>query len=322
MIENTSNSKNKGLGRGLGSLLGGAQEASPANRPLNIEKHSTTNPQTTKPAIAEVVTEGRVWNVAIDKMVPGTFQPRKTFEKDKLEELAQSIREHGILQPIVARKLSSGKFEIIAGERRWRAAQLAGKHEVPVLLREFSDKEALELAIIENIQREDLNAIEEAEGYFRLANEFALSQQQISERVGRDRATVANAIRLLSLPTIVQKMITEGQLSVGHAKVILSVPDTIKQIDLAKRVLSEKLSVRKLEKIALDINKPTPVQTEDLKSNVTQKLIGGLAEELQKLLSTKVEIDYKNSKGHVRLYFYSDEELTQLVDRLKAECQK
>lgn len=321
MIENASNTKNKGLGRGLGSLLGGGQEISPANRPLNIEKHTATSPQPVK-QIAEVNTEGRVWNVAIDKMIAGAFQPRKTFEKDKLEELAQSIREHGILQPIVGRKLANGKIEIIAGERRWRAAQLAGKHEVPVLIKEFSDKEALELAIIENIQREDLNPIEEAEGYFRLANEFALSQQQISERVGRDRATVANAIRLLSLPGVIQKMISEGQLSVGHAKVILSVPDTIKQIELAKRVLSEKLSVRKLEKVALEMNKPAPVQSEDMKSNVTQKLIGGLAEELQKLLSTKVEIDYKNSKGHVRLYFYSDEELTQLVDRLKAECQK
>lgn len=321
MIENTSNSKNKGLGRGLGSLLGGGQEVSPANRPLNIEKHATPASQPIKQAV-EINTEGRVWNIAIDKMVAGAFQPRKTFEKDKLEELAQSIREHGILQPIVGRKLANGKFEIIAGERRWRAAQLAGKHEIPVLIKEFSDKEALELAIIENIQREDLNPIEEAEGYFRLANEFALSQQQISERVGRERATVANAIRLLSLPNLIQKMIAESQLSVGHAKVILSVPDTIKQIELAKKVLAEKLSVRKLEKVALEMVKPAPTQAEDIKSNVTQKLIGGLAEELQKLLSTKVEIDYKNSKGHVRLYFYSDEELTQLVDRLKAECQK
>ena len=337
MIENNNVSKNKGLGRGLGSLLGGSADLNATHRPLNIEKVTSQpsqksvseasatvqqSPSLAKPIVAEVSTEGRVWNLSIDKLTQGQFQPRKAFEKEKLEELAQSIREHGILQPIVARKLKSGKFEIIAGERRWRSAQLAGLHEVPVLIKEFSDKEALELSIIENIQREDLNQIEEAEGYFRLANEFGLSQQQISERVGKERATVANAIRLLALPSSIQKMIIDSSLSVGHAKVILSVPDTAKQLELAKKVLSEKLSVRKLEKLAQEMLAPKTETKEDLKSNVTQKLIAGLAEELQRLLSTKVEIDYKNSKGQVRLSFYSDEELTQLVDRLKLGCQK
>ena len=197
-------------------------------------------------------------------------------------------------------------------------------HEVPVILRNFNDKEALELAIVENVQREDLNPIEEAEGYSRLITEFKLSQQQVAEKVGKDRATVANAVRLLSLPVEVKEMISANELSVGHAKVLLGLPEPKKQIEFAKKVINEKIAVRKLEKMVQAVVKgadETEEAVSGFDSNVTQRLISGLSEELQKMLGTKVTIDYSNSKGKISIHFYSDDELTNLVDRLKEGWQ-
>lgn len=331
----SSNNKKKGLGRGLGSLLGGpapAVEAPVASSPATPINNVNSTPAPAPAAAPQVVAtpvappvdpESKIWKVAIDKLSPGQFQPRKQFDKEPLQELAQSIKENGILQPIVARRTASGKLEIVAGERRWRASQLAGLHEVPVILKNYDDKQALELAIVENIQREDLNPIEEAEGYSRLISEFKLSQQQVAEKVGRDRATVANAVRLLSLPEQVKEMISGNELSVGHAKVLLSLQDPKKQIEFAKKVLNEKIAVRKLEKMVQAVVKGQEEVEEapTFDSNVTQRLISGLSEELQKMLGTKVNIDYANSKGKISIHFYSDDELTNLVDRLKEGWQ-
>lgn len=332
--QDSSNKKTKGLGRGLGSLLGGASQSEDLNSSKSIAPAgaSAANiPQnqvaTAAPPVqaAPVDPESKIWKVGIDKLSPGEFQPRRAFNKEALSELAQSIRENGILQPIVARKNKAGKLEIIAGERRWRASQMAGLHEVPVILRNYTDKEALELAIVENIQREDLNPIEEAEGYSRLITEFKLSQQQVAEKVGKDRATVANAVRLLALPSEVKLMISQAELSVGHAKVLLGLPDQKKQIELAKKVINEKVPVRKLEKLIQGIVKGNveiqEKQPLNFDSNVTQRLINGLGDELQKLMGTKVNIDYSNSKGKISIHFYSDDELTNLVDRLKEGWQ-
>lgn len=335
-----SSNKKKGLGRGLGSLLGGpsALNEAPAAPAANASQAptNTTNvskavaPSTSAAPVATPVAppvdpESKIWKVAIDKLSPGQYQPRRQFDKEALQELSQSIRENGILQPIVARRISNGKLEIVAGERRWRAAQMAALHEVPVILRSFTDKEALELAIVENIQREDLNPIEEAEGYQRLIQDFKLSQQQVAEKVGKDRATVANAVRLLSLPNEVKDMIAEANLSVGHAKVLLGLPDPKKQIEMAKRVMNEKMPVRKLEKMIQLIAKgQEEAELSDVKSfdsNVTQRLISGLSEELQKIMGTKVSIDYSGSKGKISIHFYSDDELTNMVDRLKEGWQ-
>lgn len=267
--------------------------------------------------------EGKVWQVGIDKLRSGVYQPRKTFEKEPLQELAQSIKENGILQPIIVRKTAGGFFEIVAGERRWRGAQLAGLHEVPVLIKNFEDKEALELAIVENVQREDLNPMEEAEAYSRLAAEFHLSQQQIAEKVGKDRATVANAIRLLALPKEVQEMVAEGRLSVGHAKVLLSLPDPKKQSELAKKVLSEKIAVRKLEKlVSAAVTAPAEGKAPLASQNTMGQLVGALSDELQKMLGTKVQIDYNDGKGQIRISYYSNEELNNVVDKLKLGCQR
>ena len=327
-----SSNKKKGLGRGLGSLLGGPAPSDIPARPASTTAPAgataasapvTATTSAPQPVAPPVDPESKIWKVAIDKLSSGQYQPRRTFEKEPLQELAQSIKENGILQPIVARRTTSGKLEIVAGERRWRASQLAGLHEVPVILKSFTDKEALELAIVENIQREDLNAIEEAEGYSRLITEFKLSQQQVAEKVGRDRATVANAVRLLSLPAEVKEMISKNELSVGHAKVLLSLPDQKKQTELAKKVIKEKVAVRKLEKMVQAIVKGNAEEEApaSFDSNVTQRLIDGLGEELQKIMGTKVNIDYSNSKGKISIHFYSDDELTNLVDRLKEGWQ-
>ncbi len=335
-LSSESSNKKQRLGRGLGSLLGGSPSAlsSPApSTPATIQTSSpapaaaqkvTTQPLPVAtqpvPAAPAVPAEARIWQIAVDKLSPSEFQPRSNFEKEKLEELAASIKQNGILQPIVARKLPNAKFEIIAGERRWRAAQIAGLHEVPVILKTLENQEALEIAIIENIQREDLNPIEEAEAYQRLAQEFHLTQQQVAEKVGKDRATVANSMRLLALPLQVREMVTQAVISAGHAKVLLSLGNPAAQIEMAKKIAQQKMSVRQLEKMvaaeAAGKNKDIEVMTTE--QGVTQRLIAGLAEELQKSLGTKVAIDYLNSKGRISIQFYSDEELTQLVNRLKA----
>lgn len=330
-----SSNKKKGLGRGLGSLLGGPAptEIPTPKAPSQASTNNSATPSApTVPASSQQATpvappvdpESKIWKVGIDKLSPGQYQPRRHFEKEPLQELAQSIKENGILQPIVARRTTSGKLEIVAGERRWRAAQLAGLHEVPVILKSYDDKQALELAIVENIQREDLNPIEEAEGYSRLISEFKLSQQQVAEKVGKDRATVANAVRLLSLPQEIKEMISENTLSVGHAKVLLALPDAKKQLEFAKKVINEKIAVRKLEKMVQAVVKGGEDKEEEavsFDSNVTQRLISGLSDELQKMLGTKVNIDYSNSKGKISIHFYSDDELTNLVDRLKEGWQ-
>jgi ParB family transcriptional regulator, chromosome partitioning protein len=324
-INTDLSNKKQRLGRGLGSLLGGASsfDVSLPESGKSIDIKESVGVQASRLPTAEstVPAESRVWQVAIDRLQPSGFQPRTHFEKGALEELANSIRQNGILQPIVARRIDNKKIEIIAGERRWRAAQIAGLHEVPVILKTMKNQQALELAIIENIQREDLNPIEEAEAYLRLVDEFQLTQQQVAEKVGRERATVSNTMRLLNLPSSVQAMLSHGEISSGHAKVLLGTPDATNQEALAKRVRDQKLSVRQLEKLVQ--TKPKPAASgQPLDTSVTQRLISGLAEELQKILGTKVNIDYLNSKGKISVHFYSDEELTQIIERLKAGCQK
>lgn len=326
-LNKDNHNKKARLGRGLGSLLGGANEA--LNTPSQPQKAApavTTHEHSvsSQPTSAPISSEARVWQVAIDKLVASEYQPRIHFEKEKLAELAASIQQNGILQPIVARKMPNGKLEIIAGERRWRAAQLAGLHEVPVLLKNLENQAALEMAIIENIQREDLNPIEEAEAYQRLANEFQLTQQQVAEKVGKERATVANAMRLLALPSVVRDMVIKAEISAGHAKVLLSLPSPAKQIEFAKKITQQKMSVRQTEKaIAAEVaSLAVKAQPEAPQQQVKQKLVTGLAEDLQKVLGTKVTIDYLNSKGRISIHFYSDDELTQIIGRLKEENGK
>jgi ParB family chromosome partitioning protein len=325
------NSNKKRLGRGLGSLLGEANSGGLSITEDNfVVANTNQNTLQTKPASAtqpvtlnidaQVPPESRVWNISIDKLVPGIYQPRKNFEKESLAELTNSIKENGIIQPITVRKRKEGGYEIIAGERRWRAAQAAGLHEIPAIIKTMTDREALQVALIENIQREDLDPIEEAESYHRLIEEFSLSQQEAAEKVGKERSSVANAIRLLALPVEIREMLSRKQITVGHAKAILSLTDKAKQITFAKRVADSGISVRGLEneiKSALKNAGKTQDKT-DLHADLAGKLAHELADQLQKALGTKVEISYKKGKGSVQINFYSDDQLTQIYEKLKA----
>ncbi len=318
METNNENQNKKRLGRGLGSLF---SENTSQNADYSASRQQSvvtdaTNPQ--KIINSEIVPELRVWNIAVDKLVPGVYQPRKKFNRESLQELAVSIKENGLLQPITVRKRAAGGFEIIAGERRWRAAQMAGLHEVPALIKNISDKEALQLAIIENVQREDLDAIEEADGYQRLMTEFGYSQQQVSEKVGKERSSVANALRLLALPNELKEMLIEKLISVGHAKALLSVSEKANQIRLAKKSIANNMSVRALESEIKNQVKAT--ENEAVKKvfemDVAAKLAHELADQIQKKMGTKTEINYKAGKGQVVLHFYSDDQLTQIYEKL------
>jgi ParB family chromosome partitioning protein len=354
--QETQNKKGR-LGRGLNSLLGGAQAnnndtvpeknqqiltASSSQQKTTVTPVAATGVGATSTAATQVTTaslvqpvntstpstqippEARIWKISIDKLNPNEYQPRQNFNKDTIAELAASIKDKGILQPIVARRHLNGTLEIISGERRWRAAQVAGLHEVPVLIKSVSDQDSLELALIENIQRENLNPIDEAEAYQRLADEFKLTQQQIAEKVCKDRATVANSMRLLALPSSVRELISQQEVSTGHAKVLLSLTDPKIQYQLAKKVLANKLSVRALEKLVQGIQKQPNETVEEVSNKEKTKI--RLAEasslELQRLIGTKVSIDYNMGKGKITLAFYSDEEFNDIVEKIKKSWQK
>lgn len=314
---NKENLNKKRLGRGLGSLLGGAAVDHANNYQSQV--NPTESPEKTK---EDGYSDNRVWSIAIDKLVPGVYQPRKSFEKESLSELANSIKENGIIQPITVRKRASGGYEILAGERRWRAAQAAGLHEVPAIIKSMGDREALQLALIENIQREDLNPIEEAESYQRLIEEFSLSQAEAAEKVGKERSSVANALRLLTLPNEIREMILQKQISVGHAKAILSLTDRARQVGLAKKTAEGGLSVRALEAEIKSTQKKLKADSAiknsgTLNVDLAGKLAEELADQLQKAMGTKVEITYKSGKGGVYIHFYSDDQLTQIYEKLK-----
>lgn len=323
---NTENKNKKGLGRGLGSLLQAAEKPAQANSQIEksqpvLNTHVQQNAQLNN-SINTVSDDKRIWQIAIDKLVPGQYQPRKKFDKESLQELAKSIKENGILQPITVRKRTAGGYEIIAGERRWRAAQLAELHEVPAIIKQISDQDALQLALIENIQREDLDAVEEAESYQRLMEEFNLSQQQVAEKVGKERSTVANSLRLLALPFEIKNFISDKKLTTGHAKVLLSLDNKQEQMAYAKKVIEKGLSVRALEQKIKDktatmssniaLNSKADIKTE----NLSLKLADQLADQIQKSVGTKANIKYKNGKGEITLSFYSDEQLNAIYEKL------
>ncbi len=312
---NNENQNKKRLGRGLNSLFSDSQ-----SQTVDYSKKEMIQPEVKAAAKLpqDIDPESRIWKIAIDKLVPGLYQPRKNFDKKLIEELAESIKQNGLLQPITVRKRTAGGFEIIAGERRWRACQAAGLHEVPAIIKSITDKEALQLAIIENVQREDLDPIEEAEGYQRLMNEFGLSQQEVSEKVGKERSSVANALRLIGLPNEIKDMIADKNISVGHAKALLGMADKSAMINLAKESAAKEWSVRALESEIKSKTKKSQTESENksLDLDVAAKLANELAEQIQKKLGTKAEINYKSGKGQVVLHFYSDDQLTQIYEKL------
>ena len=286
----------KGLGRGLGALIPGASEP-------------------------RIETDGGAlsFRVEVDRITPSPFQPRRTFDEAKIDELAASIRNQGIIQPLVVRRKGDG-YELIAGERRWRAAMRAGLTHVPIVVRDASDHEALQLALVENLQREDLNPIEEANGYRRLQEEFQWSQEEMAEKVGKSRPAIANSMRLLSLPTEVQQEVSSGNLPAGQARALLGLHSEPLILSAYREVLAKGLSTRETEKLVRHLllgrrrRRQVPLIDPDLRS---------IVEELQRLLGTRVRLlpKARSARGKIEIEYYSLPDLDRIIQTIKRNPQ-
>ncbi len=279
--------KSRGLGRGFDSLF--------------IENSNEEN--------------GAVTTMKISQIEPNRDQPRKKFDDEALLTLAESIRQHGVIQPLLVRPTPSGVYEIIAGERRWRASRMVGLSEVPVLVRELDDKQTMQVALIENLQREDLNAIEESQGYKKLIDEFQMTQDEVSKTVGKSRSAVANSLRLLSLPEKVSKMVENGDLSAGHARALLSLENENDMIELAQKVVKNSLSVREVEKAVKPKLKREKV-IPPLAMSDTEKFMSEMQNALNTELSRRVKIKNHGEKGVIEIEFFSKDDLAQLAEKL------
>ncbi len=293
--------KNRGLGRGLDALFA---DQAPVYNPVKEETENA--------APVEQGTNAVVY-ININDIKPNENQPRKTFTEEKLNELASSITEHGIIQPLVVRK-NKGSYEIVAGERRWRAARKAELKEVPCIIREFTDEENMLVAIIENMQREDLNPIEEAEGLHQMIKTYGLTQEEVSKSVSKSRPYITNALRLLKLPEEIKGFVMEGKLTTGHARALINIENKKLQSELCKKIIEEGLSVRKVEELARNESKPKKKPAKKVKSADTLHV----ESELKSIFGTKVSIEQKGKKGTIQLEYYSTEELNRLIELLKS----
>lgn len=256
---------------------------------------------------------GPVSTLPLREIEPDKDQPRKDFDEQALSELADSIARHGLLQPIAVRAAAGGAYKIIAGERRWRAARLAGLSEVPVVIKDVTDAEAMELALIENLQREDLDPVEEAMGYRQLMERCELTQEQTAQKIGKSRSAIANSLRLLNLPDDVLAFLKEGKLSTGHAKVLLGLPDAALQTKAAEAVVGQNLNVRQTEALCKKLAKPQkPPKPQPLRP----ALAGEVEYALREALGSEVKVDYKNGQGSLTVHFYSDEQLSAFANLL------
>ena len=263
------------------------------------------------PALSQPAPGDVVQRVSLDQIVPSPLQPRKEFVSEQLTELMESIREHGIIQPLIVRSVN-GKMELIAGERRFRASRELGLAEVPVIVRHASDRDVLEMALIENLQREDLNPIEEARAYNRLADEFQMKQEDIAKRVGKNRATVANAMRLLDLAQSVQDLVSHGKITAGHAKVLLMLKSADAQVKAAEEVLKKGLTVRATEKLAHNIITP-PVPKPKVDDADMKQAVESCEQRLMQHLSTNVVIKHSEKKGSIEIDYYGVDDLNRLL---------
>lgn len=288
--------KKGGLGKGLGSLI-------PGNFEDDVQEVK----------VVEKIVEKKVESkLRINELEPNREQPRKQFNEDALQDLAESIKQHGVLQPILVQKREN-YYEIIAGERRWRAAKIAGLKEVPVIIKDFTEQEIVEVALIENIQREDLNPIEEALAYKRLLEDYHLKQDEIAERVSKSRSAVTNSMRLLKLDERVQQMVIDDMISSGHARALIAIADGDKQYTVAMRIFDERLSVRETESLIKNLDKP--VKKKELPAN--DFIYRDYEEKLNKALDTKVVIHNKpDNKGKIEINYYSKEEFERIVEIL------
>jgi len=275
----------RGLGKGLGALI-----------PENEEE-----------------VKNSVIEIKITDIEPNENQPRRVFDDESLADLSESIKEHGVVQPIIVRKVENG-YQIIAGERRWKASRLAGKKTIPAIVKDYSNLEVMEIALIENLQREDLNAIEEAFGYKSLIEEYNLTQEEISKQIGKSRSAIANSLRLLLLPQKIKDMITGGKISQGHARALLAIDNEKKQLEIAEKIIDQQLNVRQIEKLAKDTKQKEKVEAPPDKYKIE---INQLEEDLKESLGTKVKIYHKNNKGRIEIEYYSNEDLDRIVSLLE-----
>ncbi len=299
--------KKGGLGKGLGALFS-EQNPTPARQR-----------EETAPSPAEDGNVGGVLEIDINEITPNRSQPRKVFDEEKLEELADSIRAHGMIQPIILRKIDEG-YEIVAGERRWRAARLAGLRKVPCIIREYSEKDNMLVALIENLQRQDLNPMEEADAFALLAEEHGMTHEAIAESIGRgrekrSRSYVTNTLRLRELPDQIRRMIAKGQLSAGHGRALLSLDTEEARIHAAKKVLEEELSVRQTEELVRNFEMP-PASPKPPARNTPAVSYRDIESDLKDALGARVRIREKNNKGSIQLSFFSREELERLIELL------
>lgn len=278
----------KGLGRGLGALL-----------PDLSGSHNE-----------------KVAEIAISDITENRYQPRRSFNEEKLKELSLSIKEHGVIQPIIVRPAGQGKYELVAGERRWRACRMLGLDKVPAVVKEFSEKETSEIALIENIQREDLNAIEESSAYRKLIEEHDLTQEDLSLRVGKSRSHIANSLRLLALPDPIKEMVTGGSLSAGHARALLGVINTDQMLEMADKIASKGMSVRQTEVLVKSLDKD---QKDKKGVSKLDPIIGEMEERLRTRLSTKAIIKRNNKRGTIEIEYYGDDELQRILEMILGE---
>ncbi len=292
--------KKKGLGRGLESLFAFYDNE-------QVEEIATKK--------TPIVESKSVDELNINDITPNPNQPRKYFDQDALQELADSIKVHGVIQPLVVNKRENGKYMIIAGERRWRASKLAGLDKVPVVIKNYSDKQVKEISIIENLQREDLNPIEAARAIKQLMEEYSLTQEVVAERIGKSRSNIANTLRLLSLYPDVVKMVEDGRLSSGHAKTLVTIADTTAQIKLARQACDGKMSVRDLEKAVrnyLNPNKPKATKVVEQSIELRE-----LISDMQRVFSTKVSAIGNDNKGRIYIDYYSRDDLDRISDLME-----
>lgn len=303
--------KKAGLGKGLDSLIPSGTTKSRGVAAVTKKEAETV--KVVEKIVEKIVEKPADIYLNIMEIEPNRDQPRKVFDEDALLELADSIKQFGILQPILVQK-KENYYEIIAGERRWRAAKLAGLKKVPVIIKEFSEQEAVEISLIENIQRENLNPIEEAIAYKRLIEEFSLKQDEVAERVSKSRTAVTNSMRLLKLDERVRQMVIDEMLSTGHARTLLAIEDAELQYSVAMRIFDEKLSVRETEKLVKDIMNPKK-RVEKVQDSATEAIYRGLEERIKGILGTKASIHRSSKqKGKIEIEYYSQDELERIMD--------
>lgn len=309
--------KRTGLGKGLGAIFGDEVMESAAEE--QEAKHQAKSKSAQEPEKKEEENDiGKELMVKVTAIEPNREQPRKDFNEEAMEELAESMKVYGVLQPLLVQK-KGDYYEIIAGERRWRAAKLAGLKEVPVVIREYTKQQTMEIALIENVQREDLNPIEEAKAYQRLIQEFELKQEEIAARVGKNRVTITNSMRLLKLDERVQDLLIQNQITGGHARALLSVEDGQLQYELSGKIIAENLSVRETEKLVKSLSKKKNPKEKKVEDESLTLIFRDLEERMKSAMGTKVSINRKDkNKGRVEIEYYSESELERIVELIES----